>query len=101
MAWQFIVGALISIVATYVLRPKPQSNPPPELEDVQAPIAEEAAKMCSRGARAFFRRHGLNWQTFVSKGLPADTIAATGDAMALDVIRVANERKRQKADSRV
>jgi hypothetical protein len=47
------------------------------------------AKLCSKGARTFFKRHGLDWATFVRVGLPADTIAATGDAMALRVVEVA------------
>ena len=51
------------------------------------------AKMCSRGARAFFIRHNLDWQTFIKQGLPASTIASTGDAMALKVVEVAYGRK--------
>lgn len=47
------------------------------------------ARMCSRGARAFFRRHGLDWRLFLTQGLPASVIAATGDAMALRVVEVA------------
>jgi hypothetical protein len=47
------------------------------------------AGMCSKGARMFFRRHGLDWATFVRQGLPAEKIAATGDAMALKVVEVA------------
>lgn len=52
-----------------------------------------AARMCSRGARAFFARHNLDWQTFIKDGLPAEVIAATGDAMALQVVEVARGRK--------
>lgn len=48
-----------------------------------------AARMCSRGARAFFARHNLDWQTFLKDGLPAEVLAATGDAMALQVVEVA------------
>lgn len=51
------------------------------------------AKMCSRGARAFFERHGLDWNTFLSEGLPAEVIEATGDAMAQQVVEVARGRK--------
>lgn len=51
------------------------------------------ARMCSRGARAFFARHNLDWQTFIKDGLPAEVIAATGDAMALQVVEVARGRK--------
>lgn len=52
-----------------------------------------AARMCSRGARAFFERHGLDWQRFLTEGLPAEQIEATGDAMALKVVEVARGRK--------
>lgn len=48
-----------------------------------------AAKMCSRGARAFFERHGLDWARFLHEGLPVEEIAATNDAMALRVCEVA------------
>ena len=37
---------------------------------------------CARGMRDFFARHGLDWQAFRERGLPADEIEATGDAMA-------------------
>lgn len=37
---------------------------------------------CSRGLRAFFATHALDWQAFRENGLPAHTIEATGDAMA-------------------
>lgn len=51
-----------------------------------------AAHQCSRGARAFFERHGLDWQRFLSEGLPAEDIEATGDAMALRVVEIARGR---------
>lgn len=51
------------------------------------------ARMCSRGARTFFERHGLDWRKFLKDGLPAETLEATGDAMALQVVEVARGRK--------
>lgn len=51
------------------------------------------ARMCSKGARAFFQRHGLDWERFRREGLPAEVIEATGDAMALRVVEVARGRK--------
>ena len=42
-------------------------------------------KMCSRGARAFFERHGLDWSEFLRSGIPVDELEQTGDAMALQV----------------
>lgn len=62
--------------------------------DVMVTMADvRAARMCSRGTRAFFERHGLDWQTFLAAGLPASVIAATGDAMALQVVEVARGRQ--------
>jgi len=46
-------------------------------------------KMCSRGARAFFNRHNLNWSDFLTNGIPVEKIEATKDAMALKVAKVA------------
>ena len=48
--------------------------------------------MCSKGTRAFFMRHNLDWQTFLEKGLPVEVIEATGDGMALKVVEVARGR---------
>lgn len=45
-----------------------------------------ALKYCARGARAFFRRHGLDWQRFITTGIPAEELIATGDAMAAAVV---------------
>lgn len=46
-------------------------------------------KMCSRGARAFFARHGLDWSEFLSGGLPVEDLEKTGDAMAMQVVATA------------
>ena len=54
-----------------------------------------AARICFGGARPWFRRHGLDWQDFVANGMPAETLEATGDALALRV--VAEARKREAA----
>lgn len=47
------------------------------------------ARMCSNGVRAFFKRHELDWSDFLKHGIPAEKLAATGDAMALQVVEVA------------
>lgn len=52
-----------------------------------------AALMCSRGARMFFERYGLDWSEFLKHGIPADQLEATGDAMALKVVEVARGRQ--------
>ena len=51
------------------------------------------ARMCSRGTREFFLRHGLDFAQFVREGLPASVIASTGDSMALKVVEIARERR--------
>ena len=45
MAWQFIVGAAIALVASFALRPKPQSQPPAALEDLTVPSAEDGREI--------------------------------------------------------
>ena len=50
------------------------------------------AKMCSKGTRAFFERHGLDWCDFLKNGLEADILRATGDAMACRVADIAEGR---------
>ncbi len=47
------------------------------------------AKMCSRGARAFFETHNLDWQAFLREGIESSKLEATGDHMALEVVKVA------------
>ena len=51
-----------------------------------------AARLCFQGARPWFRRHALDWQAFLAEGLPAEVLAATGDALALRVIAEAEKR---------
>lgn len=51
------------------------------------------ARMCSRGARAFFDRHALDWDAFLSDGIGSDQLEATGDAMAMKVVEVARGRQ--------
>ncbi|KAF3999072.1 hypothetical protein [Glaciimonas immobilis] len=41
---------------------------------------------CGSGARRWFAHYGFDWQEFVKNGLPASVLAATGDALALQVI---------------
>jgi len=53
-----------------------------------------ALEFCSRGGRAFARRHGFSWSDFVARGIEAETLEATGDAMALRLIEKARDRER-------
>jgi len=52
-----------------------------------------AARMCSRGARAFFIRYGLDWDDFLKNGINSEKLEATGDAMAKRVVEVARGRE--------
>ena len=54
-----------------------------------------AAGMCSRGARRFFNQHNLDWTTFLSEGLPAEVIEATGDPNAQKVVAIAREEMKR------
>lgn len=52
-----------------------------------------ASRLCFQGARPWFARHGLDWQVFLREGLEAEVLAATGDALALRVIAIAEARE--------
>ena len=51
------------------------------------------ARYCLAGVRPWFRRHGLNWQDFLARGIAADRLRATGDALVEPVIRIAETRE--------
>jgi hypothetical protein len=50
------------------------------------------AKMCSQGARSFFNRHNIDWHSFLKNGVDESILLNTGDAMAKQVVEVANGR---------
>lgn len=52
-----------------------------------------SVRMCSRGARDFFRRHDLDWEDFLKNGISAARLVATGDHMALQVVEATRGRK--------
>lgn len=52
-----------------------------------------ACRMCRRGTQDFFSRHGMDWGTFLSEGLPEEDFIATGDAMAMKVVEAARGRQ--------
>ena len=52
-----------------------------------------AAGMCSKGARKWFNRNGLEWSEFLKDGIDSDEILKTGDAMGKRVIEVARGQK--------
>ena len=54
-----------------------------------------AANMCNREPRRWFAAHGFSWSDFIQHGIPAETVAATGDPLALIVVEAA---KREQDD---
>ena len=54
------------------------------------------AGMCSGGTREFFMAHGLNWSEFLTQGIDIEKLAATKDAMALQVCAVAQKEHDSK-----
>lgn len=52
-----------------------------------------AARYCLAGVRPWFRRHGLDWQDFLDRGIDADALRATGDALVEPVITQAEARE--------
>ena len=51
------------------------------------------ARYCLAGVRPWFRRHELDWQDFLSHGIDADRLRATGDALVEPVIQIAEMRE--------
>lgn len=53
------------------------------------------ANMCSRGTRAFFLAKGWDFQDFLLNGLDEEFFIRTNDAMALQVVEVARNGRKQ------
>lgn len=52
------------------------------------------AKMCAKGVRSFFIKHGFDFQDFLKNGIDAQLLLSTNDTMARQVVEVAeNGRK--------
>ena len=51
-----------------------------------------AVGLCVNGTRVWFARHDLDFRTFLREGCAAETLLATGDAMALRVVERARIR---------
>jgi len=52
-----------------------------------------AVGLCVNGSRTWFERHGLDFRAFLRKGLDAETLLATNDAMARRVVEHARTRQ--------
>lgn len=51
-----------------------------------------AAGLCVHGTRGWFARHGLDFRAFLREGIDAETLLATGDAMARRVVECARRQ---------
>jgi len=48
---------------------------------------------CTRGMRDFFKREGLDWNKFISEGLPEEVLLATDNANVKKVVEYAHGRE--------
>ena len=55
-----------------------------------------AVGLCVNGTRAWFARHDLDFRAFLRDGCDAETLLATGDAMAQRVVEHARNRSSQR-----
>lgn len=55
-----------------------------------------AARLCTKGGRAWFASYGLSWTNFLKEGIDIATLEATGDPLAARAIAKA----REEADGR-
>ena len=55
-----------------------------------------AVGLCVNGTRTWFARHDLDFRTFLRDGCDAETLLATGDAMALRVVEHARQTSNQQ-----
>ncbi len=63
------------------------------MSDLIVTIAHvRAAGLCVNGTRVWFARHDLDFRAFLREGCTAETLLATGDAMALRVVERARIR---------
>ena len=65
--------------------------------DVTVTIGDvRAVGLCVNGTRVWFARHDLDFRAFLRDGCTADTLLATGDAMALRVVEHTRAHIRQE-----
>ncbi len=54
------------------------------------------AGMCSRGVRQWFQANNLDYARFLTSGLLASEVEATGNALAMKVAAIAREEETQQ-----
>ena len=57
-----------------------------------------AVGLCAHGTRTWFARHDLDFRAFLREGYAADTLLATGDAMAQRVVEHARNRSTSRGE---
>jgi len=64
-------------------------------EDLIVTIKDvRAAKLCAGGSRKFCRRHGIDWNDFVTNGIPASRLLEIDSAIMVDLVEVARGRRK-------
>ena len=58
-----------------------------------------AVGLCVNGTRVWFARHDLDFRAFLRDGCDAETLLATGDAMAQRVVEHARQNPNQQEHS--
>lgn len=48
---------------------------------------------CVRGIKRWFEGHNLDFDRFLRRGVEAETLLATGDALAIQVVTAVRERR--------
>lgn len=61
------------------------------------PGYSKRAGFCRGKSAAWFRAHGLDWSHFVKHGIPAETLEATGDGLAIALAKWARESNERAA----
>ncbi|HDS1834390.1 TPA: hypothetical protein QEM98_000475 [Stenotrophomonas maltophilia] len=49
--------------------------------------------LCAAGGRAWFARHQLDWSDFVRNGIASERLEATGDGLALALVKHARQQE--------
>ena len=60
------------------------------------PGLSQRAGFCTRGARAWFERYGLDWTDFVRNGIDAQRLLDTEDGLALILVEHARTVEAQR-----
>ncbi len=51
---------------------------------------------CRKGVKAFLERHGFNWKTFLSKGIPEEDLMKIDDTMVTEAVNYMRKESNDK-----